>query len=309
MWPLIRYGLGDAPGATVILYFNAFLADPMHNGVALGRLDAVIGDVGAAGMRVLLFIGRPDYFGAGNASQTWNPVLNATARGYLLTQVAAIVGRPSVRPPLVPFASVYWMGLACHALPKGTCAEAAVAAYNAQLQDAVHAASGGAVAFALHLDGPFWDACWPQPCSAWEFGGYTPASINGSDAVMAESWAQGSLRGGVQLLYDEGVVTNASLLLLDDTPNCDVYPVQHPCSTGSLQSDITTWSGWLDELGLHGTWGVWDALECGTARDQQNYYGDLNVTTSSSGLSAKGQLHRERALSASDTTTMLDSIS
>lgn len=67
-----------------------------------------------------------------------------------------------------------------------------------------------------------------QPCnqSAWNYGGYTPDSIAGSDAIIAESWVQGSLVGGVNVLLARGVVSRAGLLLLDDTPNCDLYPLQ-----------------------------------------------------------------------------------
>lgn len=118
------------------------------------------------------------------------------------------------------------MGAHCH---DEACSPEAVSAYNLALQSAVHSAGGRFnVSLALHLDGTFWDACWPQPCneSAWNFGGYTPWSINGSDAIIAESWAQGSLVGAVNLLLDGGVVSRSTLLLLDDTPNCDLYPSQ-----------------------------------------------------------------------------------
>jgi hypothetical protein len=77
-----------------------------------------------------------------------------------------------------------------------------------------------------------------QPCnqSAWEYGGYSPASINGSDALLAESWVQGSLVGAVQALLSSGVTSTAKLLLLDDTPNCDLYPVQVSCIETRVQT-------------------------------------------------------------------------
>lgn len=96
MWPLLRSNLGDASGSSVLLYFPAFLADPIHGGVALGRFDAVCSDLATAGLRVIPFIGRPDYFGAGTANDTFNPVLNASALSYLLDRIADIVSRPSV---------------------------------------------------------------------------------------------------------------------------------------------------------------------------------------------------------------------
>lgn len=53
------------------------------------------------------------------------------------------------------------MGAHCHALEN--CPPAAVLAYNQALQAAVHSAGGRFnVSFGLHLDGTFWDACWPQ---------------------------------------------------------------------------------------------------------------------------------------------------
>ena len=96
MWPLLRSNLGDAPNSTAIIYFPAFLADPVHGGVALGRLDVVCADVSSAGLRVIPFVGRPDYFGMGNANDTFNPVLNATALSYLIARISDIVSRPTV---------------------------------------------------------------------------------------------------------------------------------------------------------------------------------------------------------------------
>lgn len=96
MWPLLRANLGDNNESGVLLYFPAFLADPMHGGVALGRLDVVCSDLAGAGLRVIPFIGRPDYFGAGAANDTFNPVLDGSALAYLLGRIADIVSRPSV---------------------------------------------------------------------------------------------------------------------------------------------------------------------------------------------------------------------
>ena len=285
MWPLVRYSLGSQEGATVLLYFPLFLADPLHGGVALRRLDAAIADAARAGLAVALFVGRPDYFGAGNASQSWNPVLSAPARAYVLTQLAALV--TPARAATLSFLSLYWMGLACHAQGE-VCSEAAVHEYTLATRSAVLG-----LPFVQHLDGMFWDACWPQPCPTWSYGGYSPTSLNNTaDGLLGESWAMGSLVGAVNKLYELSVVSNTSLLLLDDTPNCDSHPTK-PCSTGSVGGDVAAWSALLPRMGLAGTWGVWAAIDGGTAVDQ-NFYGDL--LSSGTGLTAKGVLHRTRAL-------------
>ena len=55
---------------------------------------------------------------------------------------------------------------------------------------------------------------------------------------------------------------------------------------------LQTWFGWLDQLGLGDTWGVWDFVDGGAG--DVNGYGD--VTNDGSALTAKGRLHRQRAL-------------
>lgn len=111
-----------------------------------------------------------------------------------------------------------------------------------------------------------------------------------------------------------------ALLLLCDTPNCDLYPAQvrrgartvarisrssvprpphwqAPCSTGSLAGDTEAWWADLDALGLAShAWGVWDAVDGGAA--QPNFYGDL--ANDGSGLTAKGVMHQQRAQQAGD---------
>jgi len=294
MWPLVRHGLGAAPRATVLLYFGAWLADPMHGGVALSRFETVVADISAAGMGVLPFVGRPEFHGAGGVSDTADVVHDAAARAYLTARVGDIVRLPSLRPPLVHAVSVYWMGGYCHAHGPGFCSPSEVHALTASLRDAVRTASGGTVAFLQHLDGPFWDACWPQPCATWDYGGYGPGSLlAAADGLLAESWAMGSLQGGVKALYAAGVVSNETLLLIDDTPNCDTQPT-HPCATGSLAGDLATWGAYLPGLGMAGQWAVWDSVDGGTA--DANFYGDL--TSDGGGLTLKGLLHRARALNA-----------
>jgi len=290
MWNLIKYNLGAQRGSTVILYFPLFLSDAVHGGLALSRLDAVIADITAAGLAVLLLVGRPDYYGAGNATDSWNPILSTAARAYVLQQLA-VLATPQ-RAATLTALSLYWLGLACQAAGAAACSEEAVGNFTRATRDAVRSASGGSLAFLQHLDGPFWDACWPQPCASWNFFGYSPASLLGSsDGLLAESWVMGSLVGGVKKLYALGVVTNQTLLLLDDTPNCDTQP-SHPCATGSLEGDIAAWGAFLPQLALEGTWGVWAAVD-GGAREA-NAYGDL--LSSGTGLTRKGGLHRARAL-------------
>ena len=77
---------------------------------------------------------------------------------------------------------------------------------------------------------------------------------------------QSSLRGGVATLIQELVVTNETLLLLEETPNCNLYQSQVNCSTGSMGGDVKTWGRWLVEMGFKGTWGVWDAVDGGAAQ-------------------------------------------
>ena len=148
--------------------------------------------------------------------------------------------------------------------------------------------------FLTHLDGPFWDACWPQPCAAWSYGGYSPESLNGTaDGILAESWAMGSLVGGARALFAGGIVSPETLLLLGDTPNCDL-PGGKPCSTGSLAGDIAAWTLDVQQLGVSDHWGVWALVDGGS--EDVNGYGDL--TQDGRNLTAKGLLHRARALAA-----------
>jgi len=291
MWPLLRWGLGGGDDTALMLYFPAFLADASLAGAALARLATVVADCAALGgpAKVILLVGRPDFYGPRGLARH-DPVNNATARAHLTAALAAILAVPALRPPAVEWASVYWMGAACHAA--AACSEAAVGDFTAALRAAVRAATGGALAYAQHIDGTFWDACWPQPCATWNYGGYSPRSLNNSaDGIIAESWVQGSLAGGVRALLAGGVVTASTLLLVDDVPNCDLEP-SHPCSTGSLAGDVAAWGATLADVGLQGTWAVWNSVDAGAA--DANFYGD--VDRGGANLTAKGLLHRARAL-------------
>jgi hypothetical protein len=280
-WPLAK----SAGFTTTIIYFNAFLADATHAGLALSRLAVVLADAVAMGpRRTLLFVGRPDFYGSGLPSQTHDPVNNITARKYLNARFADILATPGVRGSVA--SSVYWMGAYCDA-QANLCSQADVRALTISLRAT---SNGMGVPYLQHLDGPFWDKCWPQPCSAalWNYGGYSPLSLNGSaDGLFAESWLMGSLRGGVEFLYSLGVVQNTSLLLLDDTPNCDMEP-SHPCSSGSLSGDVSGWAATRRSLQLS-SWGVWNGVDGGRA--DPNFYGD--VANNGSALTAKGRLHAQ----------------
>lgn len=290
IWALFHSNLGHAAGATVILYVPAFVADPLFNGTGLARVNAVVADAAAAGLRVLLFVGRPEYQGDGTPFDTHDVVHDPASQAYLLARVRDLLSVPAVQQS-VRFVSVYWMGLSSFC-QNGGCTETQIANYSQTIQATVHAALPGAL-HVQHVDGPFWDACWPQPCATWNFNGYSPASLTGLDALFAESWVQGSLAGGVARLLAEGVVSNGTLLLCNDVPNCDLYPTTKPCATGSLASDTEAWFAILDAQGLGSTWAVWDFADGGDA--DPNYYGD--VLNNGTGLTPKGRLHQARAQS------------
>ena len=65
----LRLSLGHSPNATAIVYFPAFLADAVHNGAALARLDSVITHFACNGVRPSLLVGRPEFYGAGRLTR------------------------------------------------------------------------------------------------------------------------------------------------------------------------------------------------------------------------------------------------
>ena len=246
---------------------------------------------------VILFIGAPEYYGNGTSSQTQDIVHNSAAWQSFSRMVNATLTVPAVQSH-VRFVSVYWMSAYCAARGASFCSEADITTFNTALQALVRANSPPASSFAYlqHVDGPFWEGCWPQPCNAtaWKVGGYTPKSLQGADALLGESWVQGSLKGAVATLWTatNNTFGTSNTLLLNDVPNCDLYPSTKPCSTGSLTNDDSVWFSWLQQMGLNGTWGVWDSFDGGLY--DANYYGDcLNNGT---GLTAKGALHRQAVL-------------
>jgi hypothetical protein len=286
-------GAATSGAISVVVYFPLFLADPIHQGVALERLSAVINDVVGAGMVPFLFIGRPEFYGNGSGTETRDVVHDNAARTYMLQTLLAILSSSSTIKDNVPFVSLYWLS-AAYFCQNDACTEAQITGLNSAIASTVRNAG---FKYLQHVDGPFWEGCWPQPCSSWNVNGYTPSSIAGADALFAESWVQGSLLGGVRTLIQRGIYSATSILLVNDVPNCDLYSSSHPCSTGSLASDTSTWFGWLADAGLKGTWSVWAAtdgdLQSATSGNG-NFYGDL--LTNGTGLTAKGQLHRQYAI-------------
>jgi hypothetical protein len=305
-WAQLRASLGDSDRAAAILYFPAFLADAQagRGTVPLQRLATVVEDCAAAGLEPMLFFGKPEYFGYGNVTQNRDVIRSMANRAYLLALLRTALAVPAVQQH-VRFVSLYWLGGSWVCSGNLACTEAQVSNFSADVKAAVEGGSGSPssppsspFSYLQHLDGPFWDGCWPQPCSTWNVNGYSPASLvsSGATGLFAESWVQGSLLGGIRKLLAEGVVAEDRLLLLTDVPNCDLHPGTNPCSTGALASDVAAWFNILDQSGCcsNGTsWGVWSGLDGGLL-DNANFYGD--VWANGTGLTAKGQLHRARAL-------------
>jgi hypothetical protein len=288
---LLRYNLGSGPNVSAIVYFPAFLADTTQWGSQpLERLDEVVSFMAARGIRPIVLIGRPDIGPGGNWSADIDPVHDAGARQWLMgTAIRNILTSPAVAET-VRFVSVYWMGASHHCVQGALCSPAEILSFNRALDQAVRNASDQ-FEFVLHLDGMFQDACWPTPCASWNYGGYTPESINGSWSLMLESWVQGSLKPAVAELMSRGVTSPERLLLLQDIRNCDL-PGVPACVLGSVQADVATWFQWLGQLKLCAggpTFGVWNFVDS----PPLNEFGD--VALDARNLTAKGQLNRMAA--------------
>jgi hypothetical protein len=111
------------------------------------------------------------------------------------------------------------------------------------------------------------------------------------DGLLAESWVQGSLSGGLRTLFQYGIFNRTNVLMISDVPNCDIYS-NAPCATGSLGTDVSTWFGFIKGVGLNGTWTVWNYID--GSLSQANYYGDA-WSNSTTAVTTKGLLHRVRA--------------
>eukprot|EP00049_Salpingoeca_infusionum_P015818 m.311387 g.311387 ORF g.311387 m.311387 type:complete len:444 (-) comp15953_c0_seq11:329-1660(-) len=294
----LRYIFGEHPKTSAIIYFPAFQADPGHNGTQLTKLNQVVHDFVQRNVTPIILIGRPEFYGNGSTGQVHDVVHDSDARAYLLARIADIIALQAIQEH-VTFISMYWMGLSFYCTD-GRCTPNEIYEFNHAIQDTIHNSSEF-FQHLLHVDGPFWEKCWPQPCSisSFNYSGYTPDSIRQLDGLLAESWMQGSLQGGVQMLFDLNVFNASNVLLMNDVPNCDVYPIDSPCSTGSVQSDTVGWFQVLQNLNLNNTWSVWNYIDAGLTGN--NYYGDAWPNTSTvTDLTTKGTLHRAQSLTDQD---------
>jgi hypothetical protein len=282
---LLKHSLGDSPNATAIVGFELYLSDTATWGPQpMQRLGLALAHFRAHGVRPLLFLLDVEFYGRGTWATTHDIVHDPQARAYVLRAVRTVLGAERVAES-VEFVSTYWIGQSAHCTgATSVCTEAEIGELIGDLQSAAN--SGGAT-YLQHVDGPYWNA------PGQNVSGYSAVSLARAQGVMAESWTMGTLLKGVGALLVAGGATRDSLLLLNDVPNCDLHPAT-ACSTGSVEGDTETWYGWLDELGLSDTWGVWDFVDGGG--NDPNAYGD--VTNDGSALTTKGKLHRERALNS-----------
>lgn len=282
---------------TSIIYFPLFLADTSANGnIPLSRLSTVIQHTLSCGLQPLLFLGRPEYYGVGNSSQTHDIVHDSTARKYFLSLIQTVLTLPIIQSS-VNHVTVYWLGAAYFCTGSTVfCTPNEIMNITQDIQNTVH--SYGKT-YLQHVDGPFWDGCYPAPCPNWNVHGYNPQSLINVDGIIAESWVQGSLVNAVNIFLNTTQLANTSFLLLTDVPNCDLYPSTHPCSTGNLLTDVSTWFNWLPSMNLYSnTWGVWSGIDGALGLinpvTDGNYYGD--ILSNGTGLTAKGLLHRNQAI-------------
>ena len=284
---LLKSALG--PNATAIIAFHHYLADVGYYGYSpLHKLQQVVEDFSSRGIKPVIFFLDCEFYGAGTWQHTHDVVRNASARSYLLANINRTLSLP--RMASVRHASTYWLGESSRCTGRGghqVCTEAQITDYLSSVQRVInmHAAS-----HLVHLDGQIWEACWPQPCSpdTWGVGGYSPRSLREASVqgVMAESWAQGSLRGAVATLLAAKAVPPSELLLLNDVPNCGQANSSRPCATGTLEGDMAHWFRDLEALGLQTTFGAWDWVDGGLP--QPSNYGI--VSNDGSTLTEKGKI-------------------
>lgn len=253
----------------VIVYFSAFLADPLHGGIPLARLATVVTDLFAAGMQVIILLGRPEFAGEGSWATAANPVNDAPRQALLLSYVRAVASLPAVRAR-VRFLSVYWMGLSSFC-DNDACSTDAVAAYTSSIAATVKAAGGNLTStsapgiaagqqrarprfgYLHHVDGPLWEAHYAAAAAAqaagvplntsWGMRGHGPQSLaaarTGADGMLAECWLQGSLVAGVRSFGDIGGYrvasspASAAAAAADASPT---IPASLPPSTSSQAS-------------------------------------------------------------------------
>jgi hypothetical protein len=294
---MLKRALGNHPNATVILAFDHYLADESAYGnSALQRLVTVVRDFSSHGIKTMVFFLDVEFYGAGTWKYTHDVVHNVTARSYLLANINRTLSLPGMES--VAYASSYWVGASSRCNGKqSTCSEEEITDFIQAVQNEVNFHGKR---YLLHVDGPFWDGCWPQPCDPdkWVIGGYSPNSLRAAkvQGLLGESWVMGSLKNAVELLVGgtSPAVPRSEVMLLADIPNCDDPAVSksHPCSTGSLTSDVNKWFAIVDSLGMGSTWGSWDFVDGGLS--QANPYGVLcnNGTV----LTPKGELMRTKAM-------------
>ena len=282
---------------SMIIYFPLFLADTTVNGnIGLTRLTTVIQNCQNYGFQPILFLGRPEFYGVGNNSQTHDIVHDSAARTYFINLLQNILSL-SIVQSLVQHISVYWLGAAYFCVGTPTvCTTQDIYNITQDIQTTVHKYG---LTYLQHVDGPFWDGCYPAPCPNWNVHGYNPQSLTSVDGILAESWVQGSLVNAVNIFLNATHISNTSFLLLTDVPNCDLYPSNHTCSTGSLSTDVSTWFNWLPQMNLNSnTWGVWSGIDGAiniiNPTTDGNYYGD--VLSTGNGLTNKGTLHHNQAI-------------
>ena len=276
---MLKHSLGDGV-ATAIIYFPGYLADSgVWGEMPVKRLADAVKAYEDTGIKSILFLGDPEFYGTGTWAQTHDIVRNATARAYFLGCISTILAEPKLAA-MLSFVSSYWLGGSSRCV---TCSEVQIAGLIADIQGVANAAN---VTYLQHVDGPFWDA------SSGGVNGYSAKSLAAAQGVMGESWAQGDLRDSVGAFLAAGGASTSTLLLLNDVPNCDDASQPKRCSTGSVEGDTAAWFADLDALGLGDTWGVWDLCDGGGG--DINSYGD--ITNDGSALTRKGALHRARAL-------------
>lgn len=283
----------DNPRTLLIVYFPLYLADTNYGGTYLDELETLLQWYNDHGVETMLFIGRPDYYYTGTTTQGYrDPINDATQQGYVVSGIQNILGHGAISS-LVHLVSVYYLGL----VPTSQVvhAEADVLTYNRLLKTTINAFGPAGVAcpgdsrclrYIEHVDGPFWEAGYSNPAS-WNENGYTPASISpgnsASDGLMAESWVQGSLPGGLAYLLGNGYFSSSQIMLINDIPNCDNSAVASlsggACATGdhasagAVVSDNALWFSWFRGAGLS-AWSRWDFDDA--ASTDVNAYGALN---------------------------------
>jgi hypothetical protein len=298
----LREQFGTDARILLHVYFPVYLADPVHGDVYLERLATVLEWFDDAGIETALFLGRPEFDGAGRASDYHDVVHDATARAKLLAMIARVLDAPRVAAR-VRLVSVYYLGLTPPAQLAFT--ESEILAYNQAIRATINARG---MQYLQHVDGPFWEhqAAANPNGGTWYQNGYTPANIGvdsgAADYLFAESWAQGTLRAGIARLVAEGRFPRDRILLVNDVPNCDDAAVVaadpgFDCSgwpeIRNVQGNNAYWFDCFRKSGLS-AWAVWAYADA--ALDDINPYGSVDAAGAS--LTAKAIAQRGHVATA-----------